>query len=83
MIPPDRGRENSIRSVFFITPWAVTMTTNFPSSNSLTGRMAEMDSPCDSDSRLTIAFPFAARPASGISWTLSQKTFPVFVKNMM
>ena len=83
MMPPARGLEYSMSSVFLMTPCAVAVTTCFPSTNSRTGRIAETDSPGDRDSRFTIARPFAARLASGSSWTFIQYTLPVVEKNMM
>jgi len=76
MIPPARGREYSIRSVFLMMPRAVTVITNFPSVNSRTGRIDAISSPGERDRRFTMARPFEARPASGNSWTFSQYTFP-------
>ena len=63
MIPPARGLEKAESSVFLIVPFRVTMTTDFSPVNSRTGRTAATRSPSVRLIRLTIAFPFAARPA--------------------
>ncbi len=72
MMPPWRGFEYAIRSVFFTVPFWVAVIIYLSSSNSLTGRIVITFSSSCRLSRLTIALPRAARPPCGISCTLSQ-----------
>ena len=81
MMPPALGLLNAESAVFFITPIFVHITTYLPSSNFETGSMVVSFSSVESWRRLIIAFPFACLPASGTSYTLSQYTLPLFVKN--
>src|SRR3989441_1044746 len=78
--PPARGCENASSSVFSPLPCLVAKRPWPPAPKSRTGTHVATASPSPSDRRFTIAFPFAWRPPSGISWTLSQWTLPSAVK---
>ena len=81
MMPAWRGRENASSEVFFTVPCAVTMNTNWFSSNSWIGSTAVMRSPSCSGSRFTIGLPREPRLACGNWWTLSQYSLPALEKH--
>ena len=92
MMPPLRTLPNSLSVVFFTVPCCVAkksspgccqvMLSLFASSLDWMRMRAAIFSFAWSSSRLAMLRPFEARPMSGISWTRSTYTRPVFVKNM-
>jgi hypothetical protein len=80
-MPPRLGCENATSSVFLTFPRLVASRIYAADSKSRTGTQVATASPSASESTFTMALPLAWRPPSGISWTLSQWTLPLFVKN--
>ena len=80
LIPFERGFEYCESAVFFTVPCLVAKSRNWSSRNSRTGTIAGTFVSGVTLIRLTIGLPLAARPACGISCTLSQKQRPSSVK---
>ncbi len=82
IIPRDITFEKSFSGVFFTVPCRVTKKMYLPSSvRSRTVMIARTCSPGCRFNRLAIDLPLPAAPTSGISYTFSQYTRPVFVKH--
>ncbi len=71
-MPPFRTFLNSLRRVFLIRPFVVSMTMYWSSLKSLTATIEQTRSPGANSMRLTMALPRPAGPTSGTSRALSQ-----------
>jgi len=76
LMPLVRGFEYCDSAVFLTVPSLVANSRNWSSGKSRTVTIADTCVSGDTLIMFTMGFPFAARPAWGISWTLSQKHRP-------